>query len=105
MMNYSRYIVPSMKAELIHHTKKVKPDGETIEVKIWKVPVSEDKPFGVKYSLVFIRGGKRIIGYDNAERKGDHKHIGDKVLPYKFTTVKKLFKDFYSDIEEVQDES
>ncbi|RJO59909.1 hypothetical protein C4544_07440 [candidate division WS5 bacterium] len=94
-----------MKAELLHHTKKVNPNGDTIEIKIWKVPVSEDKPFGVKYSLVFVRDGKRIICYDNAERKGDHKHIGDKELSYKFTTVKKLFKDFYRDIEEVQDES
>ncbi|OGL47770.1 MAG: hypothetical protein A2W05_03910, partial [Candidatus Schekmanbacteria bacterium RBG_16_38_10] len=68
----------------------------------WKVPVSDDKPFGVKYSLVFVRDGKRVIGYDNAEGKGDHKHIGDKELPYNFTTVKKLFDDFYRDLEEVQ---
>ncbi len=91
-----------MEVELLHHTKKVKPDGDIIEIKIWKVPVSDDKPFGVKYSLVFVRDGKRVIGYDNAEGKGDHKHIGDKELPYNFTTVKKLFDDFYRDLEEVQ---
>lgn len=91
-----------MKAELLHHTKKVKPDGDIIEIKIWKVPVSDDKPFGVKYSLVFVRDGKRVIGYDNAEGKRDHKHIGDKELLYNFTTVKKLFDDFYRDLEEVQ---
>jgi len=91
-----------MKAELLYHSKKVNPDGDTIEIKIWKVPASEDKPFGVKYSFVFIRDGKRIIGYDNAERKGDHRHIGDREIPYNFTTVKKLFDDFYRDLEEVQ---
>ena len=91
-----------MKAELLYHGKKVEPNGDTIEIKIWKVPVTEDMPFGVKYSLVFIRGGKRILGYDNAERKGDHKHIRDKEFPYKFTTVKKLFEDFYKDLEEVK---
>jgi len=91
-----------MKAELLYHNKKVESNGDIIEIKIWKVPVTEDKPFGVKYSLVFIRGSKRVIGYDNAERKGDHKHIGDKVFPYKFTTVKKLFKDFYKDLGEAQ---
>lgn len=94
-----------MKTELLHHTKKADPNGDIIEVTIWKVPVSKDKPFGMKYSLVFIRDGKRVIGYDNAEGKGDHKHIKDQELQYKFTTVKKLFKDFYSDIEEVQNES
>ena len=91
-----------MKAELLYHSKKVKPDGDTIEITIWKVPVTEDKPLGVKYSLVFIRDGKRVICYDNAEGKGDHKHIGDKELSYRFTTVKKLFEDFYRDLEEAQ---
>jgi len=91
-----------MKAELLHHTKKVNPAGDTIEVTIWKVPVSEDRPHGVKYSLVFIRDGKRIIGYDNAHSKGDHRHIGNGEFPYKFTTVKKLFEDFYRDLEEAQ---
>jgi len=56
----------------------------------------------LKYSLVFIRGNKRVLGYDNAEGKGAHKHLGDRELPYKFTTVKKLFKDFYKDLEEAQ---
>jgi hypothetical protein len=91
-----------MKAELLHHTKKVNPDGDIIEIKIWKVPVSDDKPFGVKYSLVFVRDGKRVICYDNAEGKGDHKHIGARELSYNFTTVKKLFNDFYRDLKEVQ---
>ena len=91
-----------MKAELLYHSKKVEPNGDTIEIKIWKVPVTEDTPSGVKYSLVFIRGGNRVIGYDNAERKGDHRHIGDKIFPYKFITVKKLFEDFYKDLEEAQ---
>ncbi|MBI4690421.1 MAG: hypothetical protein HY754_09180 [Nitrospirae bacterium] len=76
--------------------------GCTIEIKIWKVPVTKDRPFGLKYSLVFIREGKRVIGYDNAEGKGDHKHIGNKELSYIFTNVRKLFEDFYMDLEEAQ---
>ena len=35
---------------------------------------SGDKPHGVKYSIVYIKGGKRLAGYDNAEGKGDHRH-------------------------------
>jgi len=91
-----------MKAELLHHAKKVNPDGDIIEVTICKVPVSKDKAFGVKYSLVFIRDGERKIGYDNSEGKGDHKHIGNKEVSYKFTTVRKPFEDFYRDLMEVQ---
>jgi len=34
-------------------------------MKTWKVPVSQNRPYGYKYSLVYIVNGKRIIGYDN----------------------------------------
>lgn len=49
----------------------------------------------------YIKHGNRILGYDNAEGKRDHKHYGDKDMPYKFTSVKELFKDFYKDFREV----
>ena len=61
-----------MKAELIRHEKITDELGNTIEIKVWKVPVSKDKPHGFKYSLVYIVDDKRIIGYDNAKGKGDH---------------------------------
>ena len=35
------------------------------------------KPFGIKYSVVYIKDGKRVLGYDNAEGKGDHKHYSE----------------------------
>jgi hypothetical protein len=41
----------------------------------------------------------RIIGYDNAERKGDHRHIKNKTEPYRFVTLNKAATDFYNDIE------
>jgi hypothetical protein len=61
-----------MKGIKILHTKEIK--GDEL---IWRAPKSEDKPFGVKYSIVYIKDGKRLVGYDNAEGKGDHKHYED----------------------------
>ena len=90
-----------MKAELLIHDKGKDRHGGIIEVKIWLVPKSADRPQGYKYSLVYIKHGKRILGYDNAEGKGDHRHYNDKEMPYKFTSVKKLFEDFYGDLKEV----
>lgn len=90
-----------MKAELLVHDKVKDGHGGIIEVKIWLVPESTDKPHGYKYSLVYIRHGRRVLGYDNAEGKGDHRHYGNKAMPYKFTNVKKLFEDFYKDLKEV----
>ena len=58
------------------------------------VPQSADKPHGYKYSFVYIVKGKRVIGYDNAEGRGDHRHHGDKEQPYKFLGLEKLWRDF-----------
>jgi hypothetical protein len=58
-----------MKAELIFHRRNVESNGDIVEMKMWRVPVSKERPQGVKYSLVYIKGGERIVGYDNAEGK------------------------------------
>ena len=87
-----------MKAKLIYHVKEIAEDGDIIEIRIWGVQESKDKPHGIKYSFAYIREGKRLIGYDNAEGKGDHKHVGDREIPYEFKNVDELFQDFYQDI-------
>ena len=58
---------------------------------------SEDKkntPDGVKISVVYVRNGKRLIGYDNAEGKGYHRHFMHKEETYKFSDVWTLLDDF-----------
>jgi hypothetical protein len=89
-----------MKAELIEHTKIIDDSGNTIEIKLWKLPEgTQDRPHGYKYSLVYIVDEIRVIGYDNAEGKGDHRHIRGNEQPYRFNNVRKLIHDFYRDIE------
>ncbi|MFX0142140.1 MAG: DUF6516 family protein [Candidatus Hodarchaeota archaeon] len=46
-----------------------------LETKIWMVKKSQRFPIGYKYSLIYIKNGERVIGYDNAEGKGDHRHF------------------------------
>ena len=72
------------------YRKNIEPNGDIVEMKIWDVPHSMHKPHGIKYSLVYIKGGKRIIGYDNAEMKGDHRHYGERELVYHITDVERL---------------
>ncbi len=91
-----------MKAKLIYHDKVVEAKDSIIEITIWSVPTSADKPHGYKYSLVYIKNGSRIVGYDNAESKGDHRHYGDKEEPYEFKSINKLFEDFYIDLRRVK---
>ena len=87
-----------MKARLIRHNKFNDEAGNIVEIKLWEVPKGQDKPHGYKYSLVYIVGDKRAIGYDNSERQGDHRHYGDAIEPYKFQGLRKLIKDFFVDI-------
>ena len=69
---------------------------------MWRVNPFFDKPHGYKYSFVYIVKGKRVIGYDNAEGKGDHRHYGNREEVYTFKSVDKLFEDFYNDIQRVK---
>jgi len=88
-----------MKSKKLYHAKRYYEDSSFIEVKIWEVPRTEDKPHGLKYSFVYIVGGKRIVGYDNGEQKGDHRHAGKQERPYCYEGIDKLWHDFLKDVE------
>ncbi|HAK87578.1 MAG TPA: hypothetical protein DHV16_11815 [Nitrospiraceae bacterium] len=93
-----------MKAEPYYRFKRLYESGDIIEIKAWKVEQSSDKPHGFKYSLVFVRDGKRVVGYDNAERKGDHRHYKGKEHQYSFRGIDELIDDFFSDVRRVKNE-
>ena len=94
-----------MNAELVFHEKVVESDHGMVEIKIWSVPKNHDKPHGYKYSLAFVREGRRVIGYDNSEGKGDHRHFGDREEPYSFQGIDRLFEDFHQDVRSYKNES
>lgn len=71
-------------------------------MKLWMVPRSKRAPSGLKYSLVYIREGKRIIGYDNAEGKGHHRHYKGREFVCDFRGVDNLIHDFYEDVEKLR---
>lgn len=88
-----------MKAVLVNHVKVYDERGNIVESRMWKVSPTSDKPHGYKYSLVYIVNGVSVIGYDNGEGQGDHRHFGDNQQPYNFTTLKQLARDFLADVE------
>ena len=95
--------MPIVKSELVIYKKATDELGNTIEIKIWQVKPSADKPHGYKYSLVYIVNDTRVIGYDNAEMKGDHKHYGTIEKDYDFKGINRLLEDFYKDIEKYRE--
>lgn len=101
-VNHTWCIIPYITGELLFHRKNIGADGHIVEMKIWKVSAPGRKPPGLKYSLVYIRDGVRVIGYDNAEDKGPHKHYRGREHPYDFGGIDKLIKDFYDDVRKAQ---
>ena len=42
-----------------------------------------------------------MVGFDNERGKGDHMHIDGAELPYTFTTLEILLKDFFMEVQKV----
>lgn len=87
-----------MNAELIFSKKRFHGKG-IIEMVIWKLPTkTRERPHGLKYRLVYVVNGERLVGYDNEQGKGDHKHIGSAEIRYSFAGVDILIADFLEDV-------
>jgi hypothetical protein len=93
----------NIKSEPLYHVKYYDSEGAFVEVKVWQVPRSQDKPHGLRYAFAYIVKGKRLIGYDNAEGKGDHRHVRGNETAYSFKSLKKLWADFFKDIDAIKD--
>jgi uncharacterized protein DUF6516 len=89
-----------MRATLITRFKDVTPEGDIIELVVWRLP----KPLPpsshhYKYRAVYIVKGVRIVGFDNERGKGDHQHIRGRQRPYVFTTIGRLIEDFIAAVD------
>ncbi len=93
------------RATLFYRDKGVLPDGGIIEITIWRLPKADaERPHGLKYSLFYGKGGKRLVGYDNERGKGGHRHIMDREEPYAFVSEEKLIADFMMDVRKMRNE-
>ena len=79
-------------------------ENEIIDISLWEVPITEDNPDGVTYSLnyrIYDKDEgqwKSIIRYDNAHKYKNHKtrhhrHIKDKVTEVKFQDLGSLYEE------------
>ena len=93
-----------MSAVKLFHKKQLY-HGGIIEMVIWQLPsVDTERPHGLKYRLVYVKEGKRLVGYDNERGKGDHKHIGEEEQVYAFQSVDQLLEDFWNDVKRCDDD-
>jgi hypothetical protein len=84
-------------------------DGSTASMVIWELPQpTKERPHGYKYRLNYYAiDGITLVRYDNSHGhgKGDHKHILDKIYPYKFISVEKLLSDFKYDTGRIREKT
>ena len=91
-------------AELLLRSRNAHAGG-VVEMVVWRVPRPvPPAAHAFKYRLVFVRGGERLVGYDNERGKGDHRHIEGKESAYKFVSVEQLQADFWRDVKRLRGE-
>ncbi|MEK6951840.1 MAG: DUF6516 family protein [Nanoarchaeota archaeon] len=87
---------------LLHHKKDITKEGDIIERKVWKIDKGNNFPQGIKYSLVYVHNNKRILGYDNEQGKGHHRHYYQIEELYQFIDFVKLLDDFENDVKKLR---
>ena len=87
-----------MKAVCIFSKKKPFAGG-MVEMVIWRLPTATaERPHGLKYRLVYVVNGVRVVGYDNEKGKRDHKHLRGLEQSYRFVSVDQMIVDFLADV-------
>jgi hypothetical protein len=96
----------TMKATLLIRRRVVYEDGAIAAMVVWKVPEPvQPTTHGFKYSLAYVVGGHRVLGYDNERGKGDHRHDGETEEPFEFSSAQDLLDRFVAEIEMIRGRS
>lgn len=71
-----------------------------VELRVWRAPTRvRGSAHQYEYALAYVVAGRCVLRYDNEAGKGDHKHVGDREVAYRFTTPRQLLADFWSDVD------
>lgn len=89
-----------MNAELLFRKREALTETAFIEMIIWRVPEPvRGSEHTFKYRLALISNGVCVLRYDNEAGKGDHKHIAEQEVAYRFADLTTLQTDFWNDVE------
>ena len=87
-------------AELVLRERVVLSERAFVEAIIWRLPRPAsgcEHPY--KYRLALVSDGVCVLRYDNESGKGDHKHVRERQVAYRFVDLEKLQSDFWRDVE------
>ena len=88
-----------MEPRLLLNERRVIAEDAFVEMVVWRLssPLA-GSPHRFKYRLALVVKGNCVLRFDNEAGKGDHKHIGQKEIPYVFTTPQALLDDFWNEV-------
>lgn len=87
-------------ARLLLRERRIIAEDRFAEVVIWRLPRAlPGSCHRFKYRLAFVVDEVCVLRFDNETGKGDHKHIHDIEVPYRFTTLEQLIEDFWNEVE------
>lgn len=87
-------------ARLLLRERRIIAEDRFAEVVIWRLPRAvPGSSHGFKYRLAFVIDEVCVLRFDNETGKGDHKHIGEQEVPYRFTSLEQLMTDFWGEVE------
>lgn len=89
-----------MNAELMFSERHTISEVSFVEMVVWRVSTPVPGSSHVfKYRLAFVVHCRCVLRYDNEAGKGDHKHTGEKEIPYHFISPQELLNDFWRDVD------
>jgi hypothetical protein len=93
----------SGKAYLVFKEKVTLRNGLLRDGVIWRVPISQRYPDGIRYRLALVNPEREqlLVLFDNHHPKGHHRHLrnGDEIS-YAFRSLTWLVEDYLSAIED-----
>ena len=89
-----------MDAVLLLRERLVLSETEFVEMVVWRVPTPVlGSRHEFKYRLALVADGICLLRYDTEAGKGDHKHMGNREVDYRFSGLGALQTDFWTDVE------
>lgn len=86
-------------ARLLLRERYVLAEERFAEIVIWQLPRAvTGSSHRFKYRLAFVVDEVCVLRFDNETGKGDHKHIGDRQVAYRFTGLDRLIADFWDEV-------
>lgn len=90
-------------AHLLLRERRIIAEDRFAEIVIWHLPRAlSGSRHRFKYRLAFVVDEICVLRFDNETGKGDHKHVREIEVPYRFTTIERLIEDFWNEVEQWQ---